>query len=197
MRKMNADGDDCGAKSTPNAPNANSPFLIYRWASYIGSSPALRAQRLRTIMVTIDSGIVFDVPDTWERFTEGSRCVFHTPRREEIIALASRVTGDGPAAERRQVNERLFQNGLEAAGRGTSTPDLRITKPLAEESGVCSLRCATVLAETMARDAFYGQAVIQHRHGVVFLTYEAPFVEGAEEDFRDLLGRIHDSERAG
>jgi hypothetical protein len=144
-------------------------------------------------MVTIDSGIVFDFPDTWERFTEGSRCVFHTPSREEIIASASRITGDGPAPERAQAVERVFQNGLEAARRGAAAPDLRVTKPLAEESGVCALRCATVLAETIARDAFFGQAVIQHPRGVVFLTYEAPFVDGADQTFHDLLRRIHES----
>jgi hypothetical protein len=144
-------------------------------------------------MVTIDSGIVFDFPDTWERFTEGSRCVFHTPRREEIIASASRIAGDGPAVERAQAIERLFANGLEAAKRGSSHPDLRVTKPLAEEPGVCALRCATVLAETMTRELFFGQAVIQHPHGVVFLTYEAPFVAGAEQIFRDLLKRVHES----
>ena len=104
-------------------------------------------------MVTIDSGIVFDFPDTWERFTEGSRCVLHTPRREEIIVSASRVSGDGPAAERAQVIERVFANGLEAARRGSSDPELRVTKPLGEESGICPLRCATVLAETAAREA--------------------------------------------
>jgi hypothetical protein len=144
-------------------------------------------------MVTIDSGIVFDFPGTWERFTEGSRCVFHTPRREEIIVSASRVSGEGSAAERAQVIERVFANGLEAARGGASDPDLRVTKPLAEESGVCALRCATVLAETTSRDLFYGQAVIQHPQGVVFLTYEAPFVDGAEQTFHDLLRRIHES----
>jgi hypothetical protein len=144
-------------------------------------------------MVTIDSGIVFNFPETWERFTEGSRCVFHTPSREVIIVSASRVGGDGPAAERAEVIERVFANGLEAARRGASDPDLRVTKPLAEESGVCALRCATVLAEATARDEFYGQAVIQHPQGVVFLTYEAPFVDGAEQSFRGLLRMVHES----
>ncbi len=144
-------------------------------------------------MVTIDSGIVFDFPETWERFTEGSRCVFQTPRREVIMVSASRVSGDGPAAERAEVIERVFANGLEAARRGASDSDLRVTKPLAEDSGVCTFRCATVLAETAARDAFYGQAVIQHPQGVVFLTYEAPFVDGAEQSFRDLLRMVHES----
>jgi hypothetical protein len=144
-------------------------------------------------MVTIDSGIVFDFPDTWERVTEGSRCVIHTPRREEIIVSGSRISGDGPAAERVQAIEQLFANGLEAARRGSAHPDLRVTKPLAEESGVCALRCATVFTETTARDAFFGQAVIQHPQGVVFLTYEAPFVAGAEQIFRDLLKKVHES----
>jgi len=142
-------------------------------------------------MVTIDSGIVFDFPDNWERFSEGSRCVFHTPHREEIIASASRI--GGPSEEHAQVIERVFENGLEAARRRASAPDLRVTKQLAEESGVCAFRCATVMAETTARDAFYGQAVIQHPHGVVFLTYEAPFVDGAEQTFRDLLRRFRES----
>lgn len=144
-------------------------------------------------MVTIDSGIVFDFPNAWERFTEGDRCVFHTPRREEIIVSVTRITDDGPAANRAQVIEQAFTNGLEAARRGASDPDLRVIKPLAEESGVCTQRCATVLAETVASDAFFGQAVIQHLQGVVFLTYEAPFVDSAEQAFRDLLKMIHES----
>src|SRR4051794_10090219 len=121
-------------------------------------------------MVTIDTGIVFDWPETWVRFVEGSRCVFHTPRHEEIVVSASRLAGDGPVGERAQRLDHIFANGLEAAQRAASSmPDLRITKPLAEESGICSLRCATVLAETTARDTFFGQAVIQHPQGVVFL----------------------------
>jgi hypothetical protein len=146
-----------------------------------------------SLMVTIDSGIVLDFPDSWERFSEGSRCVFHTARREEIIVSATRIIGDGPAGERAQAMVRLFANGLEAARRGASAPDLKVTKPLAEESGVCVFRCATVLAETIARDAFFAEAVIQHRQGVVFLTYEAPFVDGAGLNFHDLLRRIHES----
>jgi len=104
---------------------------------------------------------------------------------------ASRITGDGPAAERASALERLFANGLEAAKRAASAPDLRVTRPLAEDSDVCVLRCATILAETTARDAFFGQAVMEHPQGVVFLTYEAPFVDGAEQTFRDLLRRVH------
>jgi len=49
------------------------------------------------------------------------------------------------------------------------------------------------LAETKARDAFFAQAVIQHPQGVIFLTYEAPFVDGAEQTFRDLLRMVHES----
>jgi hypothetical protein len=144
-------------------------------------------------MVFVDSGIVFDLPDSWDRFTEGSRCVFHTPRREEIIVSASRLDGDGPDAERADGLNRLFANGIEAARRGSAAPDLRVTKPLAEEPNVSKLRCATVLAQTIAQDVFFGQAVIQHPRGVVFLTYEAPFVNGAEQTFYDLLKRIHQS----
>lgn len=145
-----------------------------------------------TPMVTIDSGIVFDFPDTWERYTEGSRCVFHTPRREEIIITAHRVAGTGTKAERAAVLERIFQNGLQSAGSVVSDADLRVVKPLAEGTEVCAVRCATVLAETTVRDAFFGQAVIQHSQGVLFLTYEAPFVEGADRVFYDLLRRIHE-----
>ena len=144
-------------------------------------------------MVTIDSSIVFDFPDTWERFTEGSRYVFHTPRREEIIVSAHRLIGDCSTEERAKWLDRVFENGLEAARRSASAPELRVTKPLAEESGLCSFRCATVLAETIAGDAFFGQAVIQHAHGTVFLTYEAPFIDSANQMFYDLLKMIHES----
>src|SRR5205823_4595662 len=105
-------------------------------------------------MVTVDSGIVFDFPDSWDRFTEGSRCVFHTPRREEIIVSASKLAGDGGVAERGRTWERLFANAVEAARRGSSAPSLRVIKPLAEEPEACKFRCATVLAETTARDVF-------------------------------------------
>jgi hypothetical protein len=144
-------------------------------------------------MVTIDSGISLDFPRTWERFTEGSRSIFHTPRHEEIILSASRITGSGAAEERLRAIEQVFTNALETARRTASHPDLRVTKPLAEETVSCAFRCATVLAETAARDAFLGQAVIQHPQGVVFLTYEAPFVDGAEQTFGDLLRMIHES----
>src|SRR5262245_24792279 len=143
--------------------------------------------------MVVDQGIIFDFPDNWERLTEGSRCVLHTPRREEIIVSTSRLDGDGPAAERADALERLFANGIDAAKRGSAAPDLRVTKPLAEEPNVSKLRCATVLAETTTQDAFFGQAVIQHPRGVVFLTYEAPFANGAEQTFYDLLKRIHQS----
>ena len=141
-------------------------------------------------MDTIDSGIVFDFPANWEQFTDGGRCVFHTPRHEEIIVSATRVSGGEP------VVAQVFANGLEAARRGASHPDLRVTKPLAEDSDVSGFHCATVLAETMTRDAFFGQAVLQHAHGVIFLTYEAPFVDGAEQAFRDLLRMIYEDRPA-
>jgi hypothetical protein len=76
----------------------------------------------------------FDVPPTW--VSEGSRCVFQTPRREQIILSASRVSGDGPATERSQ------------------------------EADICVFRCATILAETTTSDVASGQAVIQHPQGV-------------------------------
>jgi hypothetical protein len=144
-------------------------------------------------MIVVDSGIAFDFPDSWGRFTEGGRCVFHTPGREEIVVSASRLDSAGPAAERAEALERLFANGLEAARCGSSAPDLTVTKPLAEETDVCKFRCATALAETTARDFFFGQAVIQHPRGVVFLTYEAPFLTGANQVFCDLLKRIHET----
>jgi hypothetical protein len=98
-------------------------------------------------MVVIDLGIVFDFPDNWDRFTEGSRCVFHTPGREEIIVSASRLDGDAPSAELAGALERLFANGIEAARRGSVAPDLRVTKPLAEEPNNSKFRCSTVFAE--------------------------------------------------
>lgn len=142
-------------------------------------------------MVTIDSGIVLDFPPTWERFTEGSRCVFHTPRREEIIVSTQRLTGDSTAAERALLLDRMVEAGLEAARRGTASPELRVIRPLAEDSGACDLRCWTVMAETTARDTFFAQAVLRHDHGTLFVTYESPFVDGAEQAFRDLLRSIH------
>lgn len=111
-------------------------------------------------MVTIDSGIVLDFPPTWERFTEGSRCVFHTPRSEEVIVSARRLIGDGAADERALSLDRMVEGGLEAALRGATSPELRVIRPLAEDSQACALRCWTVMTETTSRDAFYAQAVL-------------------------------------
>ena len=144
-------------------------------------------------MVTIDSGIVLDFPPTWERFTEGNRCVFHTPRREEVIVSARRLMGDGAANERPLSLNRMVEAGLEAARRGAASPELRVIRPLAEDSQACALRCWIVMAETTARDAFYAQAVLCHLQGTLFVTYESPFVDGAEQAFRDLLRSIHES----
>lgn len=105
----------------------------------------------------------------------------------------NRIDGTGPATERSQLIERAFANGLDATKRSAAHPDLRIVKPLAEENGICTFRYATVLAETAASDAFFGQAVIQHPQGIVFLTYEAPFRQDAEHTFHDLLRRVHAS----
>ena len=143
-------------------------------------------------MVTIDSDIVLDCPATWERFTQGGRCVFHTPRREEVIVSAQRLTGDGPAGERALRLDQMVEAGLEAARRGAASPELRVVRPLAEDSEACRLRCWTLLAETTARDVFFAQAVLRHEQGTLFVTYESPFVDGAEQAFRDLLRSIHE-----
>lgn len=141
-------------------------------------------------MVAIDSGVAFDSPTSWESFIEGGRYLFHTPLREEIIISARKLDGEGSPNERAQLLDQIFENALEAARRGAAVPGLRIIKPLAEDSMACALRCATILAETAARDAFFGQAVMQYSHGTIFLTYEAPFVEGADKTFCDLLKRV-------
>jgi hypothetical protein len=144
-------------------------------------------------MVTIDSGIVLDFPPTWERLTEGRRCVFHTPKREEVIVSAERLTGEGAASERALWLDGMVEAALEAAGRGAASPELRIIRPLAEDTEACTLRCWTVIAETPARDAVFAQAVLRHERGTLFVTYESPFVDGAEQAFRDLLRSIHES----
>src|SRR5436190_4506248 len=113
-------------------------------------------------MITIDSGIVLDFPATWERFTEGGRCVFHTPGREEVIISAQRLTGDGAPDERAMQLDRMVEAGLQAARRGAASPELRIVRPLAEDSEACALRCWTLVAETTARDVLFAQAVLRH-----------------------------------
>jgi hypothetical protein len=144
-------------------------------------------------MVTIDTGIVFDFPTTWQYFKQGKQCVFQTPRREEVILSAYSITPPKPSTERDSYLDQLFQNGLQAAQGVGRQPDLRIIKPLAEDLGACDLPCWTVIAETLTRDTFFAEAVIRHPHGTVLLTYEAPFVDGAERAFRDLLKMVHES----
>lgn len=142
-------------------------------------------------MVTIDSGIVLDFPTTWEQFSNGSRCVFHTPKHEEIIVSAQRLTGGGTSDERAMQLNRMVEAGLETGRRSAASPELKIVQPLTQDFEACELRCWTLLAETNARDAFFAQAVLCHEQGTLFITYESPFVDGAEAAFRDLLKRIH------
>jgi hypothetical protein len=144
-------------------------------------------------MVTIDSGIILDFPPAWERFREESRCVFQSPRREEIIVSAQRLTGNPAANEQALWLDRMVEAGLEAARRGVASPELRVIRPLAEDLEASALRCWTVTAETAARDTFYAQAVLRHKQGILFVTYESPFVEGAEQAFRGLLKSIRES----
>jgi hypothetical protein len=144
-------------------------------------------------VITIDSGVAFDFPETWELFTERGRCVFHTPRREEIVLSAWVIVPPGASTERGQYSDAVFENGLEAARRGIAEPALQVIKPLAEDSDGCAFRCWTVIAQTHARDTLFAEAVIRHPRGTIFLTYEAPFVDGAESAFRDLLRMFHQS----
>ena len=143
-------------------------------------------------MVTIDSGIVLDFPATWKRFTEGARHIFQTPRREEIIVSAQKLASDGAVGERAVRLDRMVEAGLDAARRGAASPELRVIRPLVEDSEACALRCWTLITETTARDAFFAQAVLRHKQGTLFVTYESPFVDGAEQAFRDLLRSIHE-----
>jgi len=36
-------------------------------------------------MITIDSGIVFDFPASWQCFKQGKQLVFQSPKRDEVI----------------------------------------------------------------------------------------------------------------
>ena len=144
-------------------------------------------------MVTIDSGIDFDFPASWQHFKQGKQCIFQSPKREEVVISAYSMTPVMASPDRSHYLDQLFQNGLEAARKGAAQPALRITKALAEDRNASRLPCWTVLAETEAKDGFFAQAVIRYTRGAVFLTYEAPFIEGAEKTFRDLLKMIHES----
>ena len=143
-------------------------------------------------MVTIESGIVLDFPAAWEQVSQGARIIFHTPRREEIIVSAQRLAGGGAADQRAAQLDRMVEAGLEAARRGAASPELRVIRPLAKDSGACALPCWTLIAETKARDAFFAQALLVHAEGTLFVTYESPFVDGAENAFRDLLRCIQE-----
>ena len=143
-------------------------------------------------MIVSDSGIEFDFPTDWEHFTEGKRWVFHSPEREEVIVSLHSVTGTGGERQFATALEKVFQNGLLAVQRAAADPQLRVTRPLAEDRESCRLPCWTIVAETMDRDVLFAQAVIRHSHGTVLLTYESPFLAGAEQSFRSLLGMICD-----
>jgi hypothetical protein len=151
------------------------------------------AQNILTNMVTIDSGIILDFPEDWQKFVEGDRLVFLTPHGENIIISASKISGDGSEEARKTPLDMLFQNGLRAAQSAASHPELRIIKPLAEDIKCGSLLCWTIISETSLRDAFFAAAVIRHEYGTLLLTFEAPVLDGAENIFRNILRMIHQS----
>jgi hypothetical protein len=128
---------------------------------------------------------------SWQYFKQGKQCMFQSPRCEEVIMSTYTATPSKSSPERDRCLNQLFENGLQVARKVAMESNLRVIKPLAEDAGVCDLPCWTVVAETLTRDALFAEAVIRHSHGTVLLTYEAPFVDGAERMFRDLLRMIH------
>jgi hypothetical protein len=168
-------------------------WTIFARRNKVGETRFETYKLIFNFMVIIDSTVALDFPASWEQFTEGNRFIFQTSRKEEIIVSVSRISGDGSTTERAQCLDRLFVNGVEAAKRTISTFDLSLVKPFKDEPCCHPYRCSTMLAETKIRDAFFGQAVVQYSHGVIFLTYEAPFCDGAGQAFCDLLKMIHQS----
>ncbi|WP_040549153.1 hypothetical protein [Pedosphaera parvula] len=137
----------------------------------------------------IGSALALELPETWVSSTDGTRLVLHSPKREEVIVSAYRIVGNGLGKEQKQHSESIFQNALRSALNAASHPDLNVVKALDEDRAACVFPCWTILAETRTKDAFFGQAVIRHPETCILLTYEAPFVSGAEETFRELLLR--------
>ncbi len=141
-------------------------------------------------MLIPDSGITLDFPSNWVHFIESGRFVFHTPDHEEVIIAGRRIVPDGKDRESALVLDRMVDMGMEAMRHVLASTDLRITRPISEQSKDSTFRVWTVEAETIARDVFFGQAFFVHSEGTILLTYEAPFIDGANLAFSGLLEMI-------
>jgi hypothetical protein len=141
-------------------------------------------------MLIADSGITLDFPSNWVHFIESGRFVFHTPDREEVIIAGRRIVPEGNDRESAMVLDRMIDTGMEAMKHVLASTDLQITQPISEHSKDSTFRVWTVEAETIARDVFFGQAFFAHSDGTILVTYEAPFIDGADLAFSELLGMI-------
>ena len=104
---------------------------------------------------------------------------------------AQRLVGDGETGELEKQLEQMLATGLAAAQKNAASPELSVVKPLTEDVAPSAFRCWTVSAEATTHGIFFGQAIIQYPQGILFITYEAPFISGASELFHNMLGMIH------
>lgn len=136
----------------------------------------------------------FEAPEGWEESVDGSRYVYHGPGDEELTVSATIIEGKVSFAQRQVVEGTLLDNALAAARDTAAHPELRITRALALEEGVCPLPCWTLLAETRAGDVLFCEAVVRVTGGVLLVTLEAPLGPEARQVFRGFLGGLRHPE---
>jgi len=141
-------------------------------------------------MIIGDSGITLDFPSNWIHFIESGRFVFQSPDGEEVIVAGRRIVPKKINHESKVILDRMIHTGMESMKHVLASPDIRITRPISEQSKNPTFRVWTVEAETIARDVFFGQALFAHPEGTLLVTYEAPFVNGADLAFSELIGMI-------
>lgn len=132
----------------------------------------------------------FEIPDGWEESIDGSRFVYRGPNDEELTVSATIVEGQVSFSQRQVVEGKLLDNALAAARETAAHPELKITKALAMEEGVCPLPCWTLVAETKAKDVLFCEAVVRVTGGILMVTLEGPPGPEALQVFRAFLGSL-------
>ena len=137
----------------------------------------------------------FDEPTNWEQSVSGNQFVFRGPRGEELIVSGALLEGEGTEAQLKFAREQLIKNGLDAASKAASHPDLVTIKNLAKDDQVAGtgLDCWTIASQTKPGDVQFLQAVMSNGWGVLMVTFEAPNDREAANCFESFLRAVRNA----
>jgi hypothetical protein len=95
-----------------------------------------------------------------------------------------------PEKNTEDIKKLFLQRAFEAAKAGIRHPELVTIKELGLKENTCSFLRWTMIAETISKDSLFCEAVISHKIGVLFLTFETPHSTDNLSLFRSILKSV-------